>query len=758
MNLKDINKIKEFLGHDFCRAIADDHKFHKEINLYLRTAYVIKKFIETSDKNILFINFPIEEINLRSDEIQYETWFTLCDLKAMALRSCLYMSETVPSIDDLIENGKYYLVIMPQDSQEEFYFVKVTSNAKKQKILKFYWATKFINGHYRNKPNLGTRKVKEEILNQAEQIFEITQLPTLDRNGCITEKRYKPYRKEFELLNSIRSNYSLKSPYKSGFIVYSPANDELPAAGKLISPIVQTYNRNGSLPKSDLAIIAGDNAYNIVHTLKNRVLQGNLKKLIIFGSVFPEELKNSNNTETVIFSHKELFDYCVPNNNLSYCPPEFHEIEFPWLKKSLSNLKIIIEEILQKYQESEDPILENTLKYIFNFSKKHLVSIDFNNEKLEIFKARFPSFLEGDEFVNLNDVEIEKLLDWCNTLAYDCPTNPKADYCKENNAYKIIKTDKVKRASSSNMGYNNLVVINAPQSFPNQENLINQVARFFPFQKIHCLYYKDIESDKLQRTRNVFLSDPIFCEFNQDITNESQESHNFNLEDYNVEQNYDGLRFFIDRFSSATTVEFTDNTSEGITGDIVIFEDEMSRRVSITELDLDSLSGSEIIFYSQSEDANNLFDEITKKYFVLNDGKTINDYANLWQKALNELLNQNSQELFNQICEEVHIRPQTLRNHLNGNVKFLRGKSMERILDILVDSGKLSDTDKENVLRARRLHNIEYKKFGIKLKDALLDSFMNANNNVALLKEIEEKTGYIPEKLLKVFIKTRIVK
>lgn len=757
MNIRDINVIKRFLGDDFCRAVTENNPSRNLTDLYFRIAYIIKKFIEKSEEKILFIKFPIEELSVRTEARQDEAWETQCNIIALSLRSCLQKPNLKSSTKSLLQSDKKYLLVMPEESDERFYFVKKSQDTNS---LKFYWESKFVNGHNRNEPRL-TTQAKEEVLREAKQIFEISQFPRLDKSGCVSENQYKHYEDEVKLLNLIQGDYSQKSPYEKGMVVRCPETQNSMCAGKLIKPIVSLYNKNDRLSESDIAIVVGDKAYARIQTLRNRIIRGELKKLIIWGSVVPDDLNNQE-FETVVLSHRELFDYCVSNDNISYSPPEFIEIEFPWLKETLAKLKNIIDSFLNESSDNLESYQKDAIKHVYNYSKKSLANIEFNKNELEFFKSRFPSWLDREEFSFLQEEEVEKLMDWCEGLTYESDSNPKMKYCTNNQVFKIINESFDSRKVPSNLGYDKLIVIDAPIGYDqNPENLINRVARFYTFQKIHCLYFKGIETDKLQKAKRVFEGDPVFCDSQADNQNDNQATAYFDLEDYiiNPESDLNGWRVFIDREYSYKTIDFTDGSSETLTGYIIISDEDMPRLINISQIDFEDRSGEKITFYSQSDDANSIYDEITKKYFVLNDGRTINDYVTLWQNALNELINQNSQELFTSICEELKIKPQTLRNHLNGDVRFLRGRAMEKILDILIKFHKISGEDKENILRARKFHNIEYKQFGIRLKEALLDKYIkNDADSNSFLNEIKEKTGYDFNTLKNTFIKTKTIK
>lgn len=719
--------IKNYLGEELCQILPDSFP-----GLYQRLCYEIMRFLDKAAENVLFLNLPVEELS-NNTNYQDKYWNEICSVITLALRLSLKRENLNPK--SLQYPGKWYhendqfLLIPCDEDTEDFYYIQGVNNK-----LKFIWE---------NRPGRGACappiEEKNNKITTAKAIYRLQSIPAQLKKGYITCCA------EIDTLKV----QSVENGYSSGMLICAPFPVNIKYAGNYISPVVEVLNSNTRIPRKDVVVIVGDKAFGCIQMLLNSLAPyGPTQKLIIIGSQPPQVLLQRS-PKIITLTFKDMHDYCAPKG-LEYKNPEFVQIEFPWLTESLSTLK----GILERY---ENEIGVENARYIYNFSRKILADIDFLSERLDDFKNYFiDKVLENIA----NDEIFSALEKWAGKLSYDNRSNPKRDYAKKEKAAKVISLNRSIRSQLKGLrGNGNSIIIDAPlhKNDITYSNPITTVMRYHNFARIQCVYYEGIETDLKRFSSSNLKRDPLFQhQDNGDVVTSGNDKEEIRLEDYI--DNDDSLNNFINRVYGLEQIDFTDGSSEYVTGDVLVFEpDETLTRASIK--DIGNSSGLTIVYYSQNNDNSELFDRLVNARFKFPDGHGIMYYSGLWQSALKKLVGNWDKDSKKSFCNEMGISLNVLSNHIEGSSKFMRKKSLSKILKKLIDKRLLTETDAKYVQAARTFMNGNNISFGSQLKNALFEYKLNqAKKTPAFLNIILEKTGLKITDLTENFLNTKTIK
>lgn len=706
-------------------------------SLYKRFCAEIMQFLQESENRILFLELPIEELtNTVKNQDSY--WSELCDVVALALRLSLTQERMEPATLSYPGNwykaGDTFLLIPNDDDNEPYYFLSgVSINGN----LRFIRQPKSGRG-----PFAPTKQQKHQIITSARAIYRLKCIPEQLRKG------FNECKNEISQLESVSSS---NSSYASGLFIYSSKYENCISAGKYILPIVMTANASETVRcASDVVVILGDKAFGRIQSSINALSPyGPVKKLIVIGSQ-PTQILLQNNPQIVTLTFKDINSYCAPKNTVYYTP-EFVSIDFPWLKDSMSNLH----GILEKYIEQ---IGGDNAKYIYNFSRKVLADINFTHTRLSNFKECFIQFVDSLLVSMDNNEAFSELETWCEGLTYESTSNPKQYYAREKGAVKMVDLkhsipNQVKGIQQNGA----LIVVDAPlhKRDPLFANPITTVMRFHSFARVQGLYYDGVESDLMKYSQSNLNHDSLYVSSTETVTEtETNEPGSFRLEDY-LDQ-YDNEPNFIGRTYAADRIRFTDGRTESISGDVLVCdEDETLKRIQFSKMN--NPSGETIVYYSQNSDNSELFDCLVNTHYKLPKGKDVEYYSNLWQDALSKLSKNFDKEAKNQFCKDMGISSAILDNHLRGRSKFMRKKSLDKILNLLIEKGLIEKTDAEYVKAARNFMNGKNISFGSQLKDALFNYKMN-NDVPAFLQNLINQSGLTIEELDNKFLYTGTIK
>ena len=522
----------------------------------------------------------------------------------------------------------------------------------------------------------------------------------------------------------------------------------LPHAGAFVKPIVDILRVNPCYPNSDILAIIGDKAFGLVQGALNSLEpDGSTKKLLIFGTLPTTSMRESN-PMTITFSYREIHKYCAPRN-VEYFDPQFIEIDFPWLKEVLIALK----DILEKYREQ----LGNTnSEHIYNLTRGILSSIQFSREKLDKFKEYFVRFL--DERIEEEDSPelYDKIVGWLDSLSYDSDSNPKQDYTRQNDGRIILSNRSIPRQLYRMETYGSKLILDSPcHDCQGDNNPISTVMRYHLFPKLRCLYYKDIETQRMNRAKRNINNDPFFSVDAISAEQNSEEVAIVKLEDYIDLEPYQ--RDFYSLVYGAEKVIFTDGSSEQLSGDVIFsVNDEGLKRIAVT--DIMDKEGKTIIFYSQNANNREIFNHLVNGYYNFPEGRDVDYYADLWQNALRDLIEQTPKESLEALCKELKISKTVLNNHIDGRSKFMQKNKFEKVLDMLKHKGLINDEEKLYIKAAKTFYNSSSKSFGSQLKDALYRVRIDENDKTDFLRKLEAKTGYNAKDLMEEFIFTKTIK
>ena len=718
MTERNPEKIRDFLGTEICEALPESFR-----ELHERITYIIIKFLQSEDK-ILFLRFPIEDLtNKENKKSQY--WDEICDVIAYAIRLSMKSNKLDPSElsypGEWYRNGDNFLLLSSGNDQDPYYFLQAEN-----KRLAFSCVRRNF---------LPTRTTKYNIIQNAKAIYELVEIPGQIKKG------YSQCCKDLKLLECRK----FENDQLSSAVAICPAYSRtLTHAGTYVKPIVEIQRTNLNYPDSDIIAIVGDKAFDLVQVAINS-LRGVTKKVIAFGTEPTAPLTESNPV-TITLTFREMHEYCAPKR-VGYCDPEFIEIDFPWLKNVLTTLRNILE-------EHGGQVGDTVSKHIYNLTRSILSDIEFSNKKLDRFKEYFVNFI--DNRIDEGDApELHnKIMEWLDGLSYDECSNPKQNYANKKSAKVILSDRSIPKQLKGKETYGSSLVLDSPNhDCLGVNNPISTVMRYHLFPKLSCLYYKDIETPIMDRTKRNLKNDPFFsADVHPDDSN-PEESKVVKLEDYFDLDTYQ--RDFYSLVYGGEKIIFTDGSREQLSGDVILsLSDETLKRIPVTNI-LDK-EGKTIIFYSQNAAKRVGFKHLFHAYHDFPEGKDVDYYVNLWQKALKTLAEQ--AESLEALCEELKITKAVLKNHIEGRSKFMTRSRFVGVLDLLVDKDLIKEEESGFIKAAQNFYNKESVSFGFKLKDALYRFRIDETDKSDFLIKLEKKTGYSASVLVEEFLYEKTIK
>lgn len=546
----------------------------------------------------------------------------------------------------------------------------------------------------------------------------------------------------------MKCNKANNAQFSSASAICPAAGYSLEYKGEYVKPIVNVLTTNDdSYRKSDIVAIVGDRAFDRIQSAINGLNpHGPIKKLIVFGTQ-PNGYLLEHSPLTVSFSFKDLHEYCAPTK-VNYYEPEFIELEFSWLKDTLASL----DDLLAKVDQLSDEVS----KHIRNLARSILADINFNNDKLTQFKEYFKDFINE----KIDEPEIcQSIIDWSNDLSYVSSSNPKNDYA-ENARAKILRSDRsIRRQLCDLEGYGNCLVIDAPYHGHKYDvNPISTVMRYHLFPRLICLYYKEIETPCMEKSKAKLRKDPFFAS-QEDNTSNTESSNSENGENIRLEDYFDREieRYkcdFYEKTSAHKSVQFEDGTKESLYGGVLIKVDERLQRVSIADVS----EKESITYYSQNNENQELFEGLVRAFYEFPEGKNVTYFVSLWQNAFRKLIDGYDEGSLKKFYEDYKISEAVCNNHINGTSKFMKGEKFDSILQLLVDNELLNSGDVKYIKAARDFMASKNITFGSNLKDALYRYRIDENDIDDFLKKIQRTSRCSLQDLMENFLHTKVVK
>lgn len=723
-------------------------RYRDRIGLYIRITKDIINFL-SSEKQILFINIPVEELTIDSQQAD-KYWADFRNAVSLVLRAVARRDTFTPC--ELAYPGDWYysnenFILKTGNPNQSYLYLKAVDRDNSV-YLKFHDPdNKRFNG--------GDIQNKSDIIRGARSINRISTLPPQLKNAL------KDIKGELELLNSIPTIEFENSEFDTVSLICSPRpNINDPYAGKYVLPLVWDGNN------ADIVALLGDRSFgrDQLQTRINRLDPfGDIKKLIVIGSKPTSYLLQQNPT-IVTLSFADMYNYCVPrktrkkSNDRHSVGAVFVSVEFPWLTERLNELHERLDKHIQNGYIGSD-----SARHIYNWIRSFLSHIDFSSEKLECLKENV-AFVES---IADDDEVIEDVQNWIRGLKYTSDTNPKRDYAKSQRVKCLVNLRRsVRKQVAGATGKR--IVVDAPihSGDYTKADVITTILRYVNFtEELYAVYYKGVESGLMRYSQGNYNKDPLFPHPKVDHNVATEQAQNdifdFSLDDYLVN---DDTGHFLDRHYSVEqmVVTFTDGTNESIFGKFAMKIDGKHR---ICEFDKDGLIvdgknepidplGKEISYYSQV--GSDLFRTLLEQ-------TPIDKYANLWHEKLREYIDRtvvDGDDGKRQFCKKVNISLQVLQRHLNRDwtSKFIRGnKPMKNILKILKEAELINQEEYKYILASRTYYYGSSSKFGSILKNGILSYYVRSEAYKQIMEDLNLPEDITMDKLVSQYLHTKTI-
>lgn len=709
--------------------------------LFKHLTVVVNSFLESKSEDKLFIKVPVEEVGLKrgrntDDKNQIDAY----NLLTGTILGCLATATSREFKAKLRPKFECYTDLQGYEKDDCFCCVQKDPSSSKP-ICSYI---KEDNGVLRLSFVDFTHPRKTFEMCDKDSFIYIAKPPEEECTEKFVTKftrKFTETQKEARLVDSLPS---LDESYGSATLIaaYNPCNDCIPGLGSYLNVPYKHIKRYESKGLSrEILVLVGDKVYS--NSLQS-IYNAGIKKCIFIGPEFPDYDRFK--PKCYELSHRELYRSITPE--VSFVDPKSVELDFPWLQDARKKL----EEVLAKYDDLDSKIKTRIIHYALapmcnpNFDQESLRRI----QEVNVWGWLY-DIVGGEPDEDL-EYDIES---WLAALSFDEQVNPKRLWCDENQRELYLEFSGwsvPKRETKKVCGHSNSFVVGvywgsskSISSSPLEYILRHQVAP-----KISVLFYKGIE-DLRCRTFKTYIANEerVYTSELRDKWTLSWKSvfptSNFapaKLDDDLVELQEVWYKSNM-AVSEAQEFEVIRTSGEKVSlrGEILLYDedDELWGEYSLREDLLSKSKSCRIKYYQQPQ-----------SFVALMEDKDVERYSGKWKDAFrNEFLTRFSsvagakeESVLEDLRKEIGLTNQSLKSYAKGNSqnKFLRSKKgMRAMCNWLKSKGRISDSDVEAILQARRIYNSENIVLGKNLKSDLFEYILTGKTPERLRLLLESK-------------------